>query len=495
MANIALIGWPVVAIILFSALPLRNALIWSVLLAYLFLPEKAGFNFSGLPTLNKVSIPALALLLCVLAFGQKTGGRIGAPGAGETRLDRGGIIKGLIWVLTLGLLIAPVLTVLGNLNATQNGGRYLPGLRLWDVVNIVFANAMLIVPYFLARRYLSTPEAHKILIRALVLIGLLYSLLALVEVRLSPQLNVWVYGYHQHSFAQHIRDGGFRPKVFLEHGLSVGLFLFAVALAAVALYRTCKAGNAPAQPARKYLFAGIWMFCVLLVSENLGATALAFLLAPAVLFLGTRWQVRVAGITAIVFLAYPAVRQADLVPTERITSIAANISEDRAASYQFRLDNEDILLERALQKPLVGWGGWGRARVYDESGNDLSTTDGIWIIILGNYGWIGYVAFFGFLTFPVIVLWRMSRHREIPYETAGLAVIMAGNFIYMIPNSTLSPIGWLMAGALAGYVQFEPVRSKASEPAAVGSGAREARYTRFRGDGAHRPVTRRSRSV
>lgn len=494
MANIALLGWPVVAIILFSALPFRKALIWSVLLAYLFLPEKVGFNFSGLPALNKTSIPALALLFCVLAFGQKAG-RIGMPGSGETRLDRGGIIKGLIWVLTAGLLAAPVLTVLGNLGGTWNGGRFLPGLRLWDVVNIVFANAMLIVPYFLARRYLSTPESHKILVRALVLIGLVYSLLALVEVRLSPQFNMWVYGYYQHSFAQHIRDGAFRPMLFLEHGLSVGFFLFMVILAAATLYRTHKVDANPTQSTRKYLLAGIWMSGVLLLSQNLGAAALAFLFAPAVLFLGTRWQVRIAAITAIVFLAYPAVRQTDLVPTNRITSIAANISEDRASSYQFRLDNEDILLERASQKPLVGWGGWGRARVYDQSGHDLSVTDGIWIIILGNFGWIGYVAFFGFLTFPVIVLWRISRHRKIPYETAGLALIMAGNFIYMIPNSTLSPISWLMAGALAGYVQFEPVRNKAPETPASGSAPREARYTRFRGSGAHRPVTRRSRSV
>ena len=32
-------------------------------------------------------------------------------------------------------------------------------------------------------------------------------------------------------------------------------------------------------------------------------------------------------------------------------------------------------------------------------------------------------------------------------STAGLALIMGGNFIYLLPNSTLSPIGWLMAGA------------------------------------------------
>lgn len=486
MASLALIGWPIVAIVLFSKLAFRNALIWSMLLAHLFLPEGVNFNFPGVPSLDKISIPALSALLCVVIFGA------GAAKSrhDETRVDRGGIFRALIWVLGAGLLIAPLMTVLTNPEPIFPGGRFLPGLRLWDVVNIVFANVMLITPYFLARRYLHTPEAHRMLIKALLIAGLGYSLLALIEVRLSPQLNMWIYGYYQHSFVQHIRAGGFRPMVFLSHGLTVGFFLFTVILAAAALYK----GSKP-EGDRRYLLAGLWMTGVILVSQNLGATSLAFVFAPVILFLGSRWQVRIAAIVAIVFLAYPAVRQADLAPTDRITSMTAAISQDRANSFQFRLDNEDILLEKAQEKPLFGWGGWGRARVYNETGHDISVTDGIWIIILGDYGWVGYIAFFGFLTFPVIALWRLSKHRDIPYETAGMAVIMAGNFMYMIPNSTLTPIGWMTAGALAGYVQFAPARSGAAQTAAPEPEPRRSRYSRF-GDRTSGPrFARQSRSI
>ena len=53
------------------------------------------------------------------------------------------------------------------------------------------------------------------------------------------------------------------------------------------------------------------------------------------------------------------------------------VGDDRAGSVQFRLDNENMLAKKAMQQPLFGWGGWNRARVFDESGNDLTVTDGV----------------------------------------------------------------------------------------------------------------------
>ena len=48
----------------------------------------------------------------------------------------------------------------------------------------------------------------------------------LVEVRLSPQINTWIYGFFQHDFIQMMRYGGFRPIVFLPHGLWVAFFAY-----------------------------------------------------------------------------------------------------------------------------------------------------------------------------------------------------------------------------------------------------------------------------
>ena len=66
--------------------------------------------------------------------------------------------------------------------------------------------------------------------------ALIYAPLCLLELRLSPQLHRWVYGYHQHDFVQTMRDGGYRPMVFMEHGLMVSFWMAAAALTAFWLW-------------------------------------------------------------------------------------------------------------------------------------------------------------------------------------------------------------------------------------------------------------------
>src|SRR5439155_21163091 len=55
--------------------------------------------------------------------------------------------------------------------------------------------------------------------------GLVYVPLCWFEVRMSPQLHVWVYGVRHHAFVQQMRDGGYRPMVFMQHGLMVAMWM------------------------------------------------------------------------------------------------------------------------------------------------------------------------------------------------------------------------------------------------------------------------------
>lgn len=59
------------------------------------------------------------------------------------------------------------------------------------------------------------------LLKVLALACLAYSLLALWEVRMSPRLNREIYGFFGHSWSQHVRYGGYRPILFLNHGIWV----------------------------------------------------------------------------------------------------------------------------------------------------------------------------------------------------------------------------------------------------------------------------------
>ena len=57
----------------------------------------------------------------------------------------------------------------------------------------------------------------------------------LLEIRISPQLHRWVYGYHGSGFVQQIRGDSFRPTVFVGHGLTLAFWLSTCIIAALAL--------------------------------------------------------------------------------------------------------------------------------------------------------------------------------------------------------------------------------------------------------------------
>ena len=145
---------------------------------------------------------------------------------------------------------------------------------------------------------------------------------------MSPQLSNWIYGFFPHSFIQHIRGDGFRPVVFLEHGLWLGIFLCMAVLGACALWRQALRDRVQAAP---WLAATLWLALTLVLSRNLGATALMLLFAPVILFAPTRMQVLVAAVFAGTVLTYPMLRGAGLVPTDAIHALAQSVSEERAS--------------------------------------------------------------------------------------------------------------------------------------------------------------------
>lgn len=469
MATLALLLWPLIGIVLFVMLGPSRGLIWTVAAGYLLLPENFAFNVVGLPPYDKTMALALSALLGLLvARGRK---ELPALRPGQVKLERV-----LFTTLILVFLATPILTVLTNGERIVFTQAVIPGLGFRDLVSMTANNAAFLAIVLISVRLLSDEEMHRHLLLVIVLCAIAYSFLVLFERRMSPQLNQWIYGYFQHSWAQHIRGGGFRPIVFLRHGLWVGFFLFSAVMAAFILLKRDKIER----PRLHFLLAGCWLLLVLFLSRNLGAFALSLVFVPALLFLGRRLQVGIAICVAIFFFTLPIARQANILPLEAMVSVTERISFDRARSFEYRLENEDAYLERALEKPLAGWGIWGRWRVYDEAGQDISTSDGKWVSMLGERGWLGYLSFFGLLTFPVMLLGRAHRRSPLSTATAGIALIMAGNLIYLIPNSAFNPIGWMMVGALMGFILYEPANVEKLDPTAPPPDRdRRNQYTRF----------------
>jgi hypothetical protein len=135
------------------------------------------------------------------------------------------------------------------------------------------------------------------------------------------------------------------------------------------------------------------------------------------------------------------------------------------------VENEELLLGKANQKPLTGWGGWGRNRVFDQwTGQDISVTDGGWIIQYGTYGWFGYISLFG-LFFAALWQALKAMDREVTKENlvrGGLALLLTLYIADAIPNGMQTPLAFLLAGCVASRTRVHRSRAKhQNQPAEV----------------------------
>lgn len=430
--------WPLVSYVLFTRMDPARALIWTLLAGYLLLPPIAAFNLPVVPDLDKFSIPSLAALGIVLFVLRDR-----LPILPDNRLGQ---------LFILMFVVSPFATVLTNRDVVPIVAGDVQALRLYDSVAAVTNQLIALLPYFLARRYLATDAAMKAIFAAYVVAGLAYSLPMLLEMQVSPQMNIWVYGFFQHDFFQTIRAGGYRPVVFLPHGLWTAFFALMCMVAAMVALRV---GPAPARP--KQLAVALYLLALLLLTKSAGVLVYGLALIPVLFLVGRRWQVFAATLVALTVISYPALRGAGLVPVDGIVGFAQEISPERAYSLQFRIDNEERLLARAAEKPLFGWGGYGRNLILDPiTGRAITIADGAWIIVLGIYGWLGYIAQYGLLALPLILLGRealVQRGAAFSPYVAGMALLLAANMIDMLPNATLIPLTWMMAGGLLGHAE------------------------------------------
>jgi hypothetical protein len=458
-AYLVLLGWPLVAVLLFRLLPLQRALVWTMISGHLLLPSRTEIKVPVLPGLDREIIPAVAALVLCLLMAPK----MPPSNALSARLGR----NVLLTLLAL-VVVTPALTVLNNTAPVIDGKLYLPGLRLYDVLGLVLIVLFQLIPLWLGLRYLNDREGHKAILEAIALSAVAYTLPALFEIRMSPQLHVWVYGFFPHSFAQAMRDGGFRPMVFLNHGLLLGIYFCMSIVAAIVLFREARREGRRAVP---WLIAALWLTFVLVLSKSLGALALAVIFATWTMLMGRRLQVILGVVVAVVVLLYPMLRGSGLVPIDTVYAVSKSISTERASSLKFRLDNEERLLAHANEKPLTGWGSWGRNLLYDpRDGQPTTITDGVWLIYIGVYGWLGYIGRFGLLTVSIL-FYALSRRAASPsLITPGLIMVLSAALTDLLPNSGLLNYMWLMSGAIAGYVVWR--RADDDGRVAAGDGER-----------------------
>ena len=93
-------------------------------------------------------------------------------------------------------------------------------------------------PFVLGRLLARRPEDIRLVLSALVIAALLYSVPILWELRMSPQLHHQIFGINPGSaWKQTLRGEGYRPMVFIGHGLGVSMFVAMACVAAAGLWR------------------------------------------------------------------------------------------------------------------------------------------------------------------------------------------------------------------------------------------------------------------
>jgi hypothetical protein len=490
--------FPIFTIVIFSTLTVRWALVLSITVGYLLLPsqDQIFLNLPILPSLDKISIPsfiaAIAASMVIKRQGKFKKRR--REGVYENNTSKsldylpGYFPRSSFAALSMLLLAFGVtMTTITNSDTLIYGETVIPGQRIYDLASNGLGFLVALLPMLLGRKFLFDENGHKILMSVMFLSAMIYSLPALYEVRMSPQINRMVYGFFPHSFGQHMRAGGFRPLVFLNHGLLLGIYLCCSILAAAVLFRV-NSGSGRI----KFLFGILYLISVLFLAKTLGALIITIFLLPVALFFSVRLQLLTAALIAGITLAYPILRGADIIRTEAVVQIAEGINSERADSLAFRFRHENALLDKAADRPVFGWSSWGRWRVFDENGRDVTVSDGEWVITISRWGWVGYISIFGLLCFPIIQLALSRRKYEVGLATSGLCVLLSANLIDLLPNASTSPAMWLAAGALVGRLEYargfkavsgmENKNRTVAEGLAVsysGGGGSSRRYSRF----------------
>jgi O-antigen ligase len=437
VASAALVLWIPFAIGLFFVLRPERAALVTIFGGLLFLPELTWFKFPLLPPLGKQTIPYFAALI---GFTLRAPKRV-------WRLPR----ERWVTLVTLGFIADGIGIALTNGDPLIYGiwrKIDLPGLTIKDGMYVALSSIFRVaIPFFMGGVLVRDLKDLEDLFRFVVKVGLIYAFLALLEVRLSPQLHNWVYGYHQHDFQQVLRFGGYRPTVFLAHGLAVGLFFAVCVLSATMLTRQAprKIWGMSAKTAA-LIFAAVLILC-----KSTGAIVYGAICAPLMLLGSAKVQQRVATGIALIVLLYPSMRESDVFPTAAVLSLAEVAGQDRADSVAFRFRNEDLLLKKARQRPWFGWGEYGRNEVYDDAGRPTTTTDGEWIIALGIAGFTGFLTWFGLLIIPLFLTARRIRRAGDRAERrllAATSLIVAVTALDLLPNSLYSNYPFLLSGAL-----------------------------------------------
>lgn len=323
------------------------------------------------------------------------------------------------------------------------------------------------IPYMAGRIYLRDGREWTFLSKVVVGSALAYLPLCIFEMRMSPMLHQLVFGLvGRPSFETNTAFGLLKwaPSVFMNSAFEVSMLMVIATLVLFVRLR-----RAPSQYflfCKPLLLTLLLLLAVVFCKKWSGLGMLVFGLAT--LALSEVFKARIwATILMLVPVVYTIVFSLGVWRLEGVSEVISRISPRRAESFQYRIDNDIRLVDKAMRRPSFGWGDGGRNRIYDENGRDISVTDSAYGIHIGTLGVFGLTSITLVYVLPFIAfLLRFppaswSKHRVAC--TVPFAMVVALHTFDNLFNAFPGVVYPLFAGGLSAFA-LQPILEEEANP-------------------------------
>ncbi|MFT5424585.1 MAG: hypothetical protein ACI89L_002381 [Phycisphaerales bacterium] len=434
-----LFSWFILGVGVVAVFRGRWGMLLSLMLGWMFLPM-GEVDLAGIPPINKNTVTAGAALLGVVIFDSAVLRRFKF-----SKLD----IPMAVWCCV------PVLSVMAN-GPMDSGPDAAPwatsGLKYYDGIALFFTHTVTWgVPWLLGRVYLGDTRGQRDFLLAMFFMGLIYMPMVAVEMVMSPQWHRWFYGVHGHSdFSQTMRYGFWRPTVFMQHGLMVAFFMTSTTLAGYTAWKMGMLKKVKGVPSLVPLGA---LGATAVLCMSMGAWIQLVVGVLMIEIVKRKRMPMLLVVLALIPALYLTARMGLGMSADSIEQTVARVSVERAESIGYRFRNEDMVMEHAMQRPMLGWAGWGRERIYDQNGKIVGVSDGLWVITLGRYGVVGVISLYAWLLIPAVLALRKlptTKGSLAPFAgTIAVVLIVLQLAIDTLPNAMTGPAYVAAAGGLA----------------------------------------------
>ena len=129
--------------------------------------------------------------------------------------------------------------------------------------------------------------------------------------------------------------------------------------------------------------------------------------------------------------AYYSVRVPNFWSGENLVNMIEKLDATRTQSLGYCFYCENLLIRKAMQQPLWGWGSWGESRPKGPDGRDMAPTDGLWIIYLAYYGCFGLFSWTTVLLLPPWLFLVRYPVQQWKTYTVGPMVVIAAFLVYI----------------------------------------------------------------